>query len=103
MDFDEFWIRLAMKIGCGSTFKTLVYPSEFKAIMKEPGEVVVTPRSSGDPRVAYKKDFRQMWGIMKNNIRSERYVNRDGRYDDFWCMSYINKLIDHIVGDQDMQ
>ena len=44
-----------------------------------------------------------MRNIMKNDIRSQRYINTDKRYYTFWSSSYINALIDYIVKDQDMQ
>lgn len=103
MDFDEFWVWLAMKLGSRGTFKTLKQSSVFEAVMINPYEVVVEPKSTGEPRVVRKKEFQQMWDIMKDDIRSQRYVNRNGRYYEFWSMSYIGALIDDIVADQPMQ
>lgn len=40
---------------------------------------------------------------MKDDIRSKRGVNINGRYDYEWSSSYISALIDHVVADLDME
>lgn len=44
-----------------------------------------------------------MWGIMKNDTRSEKYVNYDKHYHRLWSLSYIGALIDRVVKDQSME
>ena len=65
--------------------------------------VTVQPRSSKTSRDVPKEEFHEMWDIMKDDIRSKRYVNYNQRYFDFWDSSYINTLIDHVVKNQRME
>lgn len=71
--------------------------------MADSRAVTVTLGSTGMPRCVRMIEFQQMWSIMKDDARSERYANSDGRYSEFWNPSYVNALIDHVVEDQDMQ
>ena len=60
MDFDEFWIRLVMKVGCnGNKFPVLTQISEFEAWMRESHAVIIT-LTSGEMAIASKK------GVPKN-------------------------------------
>jgi len=103
MRFQEFWRMLSVELGAGKKFKTLKRLKPFEAWLSEANAVTVTPRSTGEPRRIPAGEFQGMWEIMKGDMRSERYVNTDGRYYSFWSSSYINKLIDHVVGDQNME
>ena len=104
MDFDKFWQLLQECLKHNSYFRTLKRGKPFKAVMSGSDIVIATPESSGEPRpIRKEKDFRRMWNLMKDDARSERYVNRNGRCD--WCFNpvYICALIDYKVGDQKMQ
>jgi len=103
MKFQEFWRTLSAELNAGKTFRTLKRLEPFEARLSEAGAVTVTPQSTGEPRRIPVGEFQGMWEIMKNDMRSERYVNRKHRYYSFWSSSYINRLIDHVVGDQDME
>ena len=104
MDFEEFWRRLSVELMSPRTFKTLVQSKAFEAEISDRYMLVtVTPESSDIPRDVDVDDFRQMWDMMKDDIRSERYVNRKRRYYDYRSVSYICALIDHVVADQDME
>ena len=103
MDFDEFWRILSECLKHTKKFKTLTQEKTFEATMTDHETVTVTPDSTSEKRDVKKNEFRQMWDIMKNDKREERYVSRDGRYRDFWNPAYVNALIDYKVGDQDMQ
>ena len=104
MDFDEFWQLLQECLKNPKQFRTLGGRNKpFEAVMKDSQTVIATP-GSGKPRpIRKEKDFRRMWNLMKDDIRSERYVNRNGRFD--WCYHpvYICALIDYKVGDRKMQ
>ena len=71
--------------------------------MESKDTVTVIPGSTGITRPIPMNQFCEMWEIMKNDIRSERYVNKRKRYHDYWNPSYINTLIDHVVQDQCME
>ena len=103
MDFDEFWQLLLECLKTPKQFETLSRGAPFEAVMSGSETVIATPESSGKPRpIRKEKDFRRMWNLMKDDAGSERYVNRNGRYD--WCFNpvYICALIDDKVGDQKM-
>ncbi|MDE0089812.1 MAG: hypothetical protein OXP12_00385 [Thaumarchaeota archaeon] len=103
MDFGEFWAGLSLELKTRREFRTLKRSKTFEVRMADPWTVTVTPSSTRMSRGVRMNEFQQMWDIMKDDIRSERYVNSDGRYSEFWNPSYVNALIDHVVGDQDMQ
>jgi len=103
MKFQEFWKVLAAELNTGKKFNTMKSLKPFEARLSDTSAVTVTPQSSGEPRLVPIRQFQEMWEIMKNDMRSERYVNRNKRYYSFWSSSYINKLIDHVVGDQHME
>ena len=103
MNFDEFWIRLALKLCCRKRLRTLKRKCPFEAVMAEPYIVEVTPESTKMARDVNQKDFWKVWRLMKNDTRSERYVNRGGRYYKFWSISYMCAMIDSVVGDQTME
>ena len=84
-------------------FATLKRIKKFEAVMADSQTVIVTPSSTKTPRPVPMSMFRQMWNIMKDDIRGERHVGRKGRYSRFWSQSYVNALIDYVVGSQDMR
>ena len=97
MDFGEFWVRLALRVGCGAKkFSVLTQASEFKTEMTEPNGIIVSLTSKGWI-FASKKEFRKVWDIAKHGPRDRRYVSIGGRYRCIFAKSYICALIDYIV------
>ena len=103
MHFEEFWARLSLCLKVQKEFTTLKRMKKFGAVMADSQTVTVTPSSTRTARPVPMNMFRQMWDIMKNDIRSERHIGRKGRYSGFWSQSYVNALIDYVVGNQDMR
>ena len=103
MNFKEFWNKLSTELRHSREFSTLTRHKIFEAKMTHGDTVTVQPRSSKTSRDVPKEEFHEMWDIMKDDIRSKRYVNYNQRYFDFWDSSYINTLIDHVVKDQCME
>ena len=102
MKFQEFWGKLSAEIGRGKKFVALEQKIGFEVIMNGRSAVRITP-STKKVRDVPMDEFQAMWNIMKDDIRSERYVNTGGRYHDFWNPSYVSPLIDAIVQDDNMQ
>ena len=97
MNFGEFWVRLALKVGCRvKKFSALTQASEFKTGMTEPNGVIVSLTSKGWI-FAFKKGFRRVWDTAKHDTRDLRYVSIGGRYRCVFAKSYICALIDYIV------
>ena len=110
MDFDQFWDRLSKELETARTFYTLKQSKEFKAIMTDSLTVTATPKSSTQKESVEKEErpikrdvFQEMWDLIKDDHRSERYVGSNGRFKKFWNPVYVCALIDHVVGDQDME
>ena len=103
MRFEQFWEKLYVELKHSKRFKALKRHTSFEAYFADADTVIVTPDSTKIDRKVSSKEFEGMWNIMKNDIKSQRYVNTNKRYYTFWSSSYINALIDHIVKDQDMQ
>ncbi len=102
MKFQQFWQKLSTEIRYGRKFTTLTRKIEFEASMNDSTTVAVMP-STEIVREIPMEQFQGMWDIMKDDIRTERYVNTNKRYYSYWSSSYISALIDHVVQDQDMQ
>ena len=102
MDFNEFWDTLSVEPEREKEFRTLKRSKACKARITDSDVVTVTP-GSRDEREIPKDQFREMWDIMKDDVRNERYVNTNKRYYKFWSSSYVSALIDHVVGNQSMQ
>lgn len=102
MDFQEFWRKLYAELKHNHNFKTKSQEKSFQANLRDPSTIVVIP-TTDDSRPIPIEQFQGMWNIMKNDVRSERYVNTNKRYYSFWSSSYISALIDHIVADQKME
>ena len=103
MDFEEFWGVLSAELRHKRKFSTLVQHKTFEAQMAHKNTVTVLPGSTGTKRPVPMKQFRGMWDIMKNDVKSKRYLHTNERYYDFRSSSYVNALIDHVVGDQRME
>jgi len=101
--FQEFWRALSAELSTRKTFRTMKRLKPFEARLTDMNAVTVTPQSTGIERLVPIGEFQGMWEIMKNDMRSERYVNRNKRYYSFWSSSFISRLIDHVVGDQRME
>ena len=102
MDCNEFWANLSVKLKNEKDCRTLKRSKPFKARIKDSNTVIVTP-GSGDARKVTKDQFCRMWSLMKYDSRSNRYINTNKRYYDFWSSSYISALIDCVVGNQNME
>lgn len=104
MDFDEFWVRLAMRTGwCKQKLTTLAQKSEFEAVMVDPHRVVVMPCSTRKSITLYRNQFQRMWNMMKDKSKEDRCVNRNKRYNGISYVPYLCTLIDDIVKDQYMK
>ena len=106
MDFGQFWDRLSKELKGTGKFYTLVPSKEFKAIMTDSCTVTATPESSTqkesvekEERPIKKDEFQQMWNMIKDDIRSERYIRSNGCFKKSWNHAYICALIDHVVRD----
>ena len=103
MHFTEFWDGLSHALKTCRGFRTPKRSKTFEARMADPWTVTVAPSSTRTPRKIQKREFQQMWDLMKNDIRSERCASTNGRYSKFWNPVYVSALIDYVVRDQDMQ
>ena len=103
MDFDEFWVALYLELKRRSEFETLKKHQKFDVVIRDPQTITITPRSTMKPKNAGMGNLRLIWNIMKAYPRSERYINRKARYFEFYNISYASSLIDHVVGDEDME
>ena len=101
MNFQQFWKKLSIELRQDKKFKTLKRVKIFEASLID--NTIVIKRDSIRVRTILIKQFQEMWNIMKNDVRNERYINTNKRYYSFWSYSYINALIDHIVKDQNME
>ena len=102
MKFQEFWEQLSIDIRRGKKLATLEQKKEFEAIMNGRSAVRITP-STEKIRIVLNREFEAMWDKMKDDIRSERYINKNGRYHDYLNSSYVSALIDSIVQNDNMQ
>lgn len=103
MDFDEFWRRLQACLKPGKKLRILRQRKVFDAVTMDPETVTVTPESTKKQRVVKKDEFKQMWDMMKHDIRGGRYISWHGQYLRFWNPVYVSALIDYKVRSQDMQ
>ena len=116
MYFEEFWSILKIKLKQENEFKTLKYEREFKAFFRytKYEELVVSIiTSTGNPRnYISSNEFKGIWNTAKKYSRETRFVNKKGRLFPYLKksggvgksknVSYISKLIDVIVQDQNM-
>ena len=103
MRFDQFWKELAIELEHNKKFKTWKQKKSFEANFADNDAVMATPNSTKLGRRIQIKEFREMWNIMKDDIRSERYIGAKQRYHRYLNSSYVSALIDSVVKDQDMQ
>ena len=102
MNFQEFWKKLTDELEHQEEYRTLKQSKVFRAVREDSNTINITPDSK-EVRLVPINQFREMWEIMKNDVRSERYINTNKRYYSFWSSSYINALIDHVVSDKNME
>ena len=117
MNFKEFWNALQDELKHEKEFMTLQQRKEFKAHFERNTHdelmVRVTPKH-GEPRGPIaSNEFEGIWNNAKDRSRETRFVNEKGRLESYSTkkeeigksiqLSYITKLIDHIVKDQDMK
>ena len=95
MDFRRFWNEIRIELRNTKEFKTLDRAYIFDAVISTSDTITVTPNSTGISREIPKKQFQDMWNIMKNDIYSERYKSTNGRYSPFWSRVYVSALIDY--------
>jgi hypothetical protein len=116
MNFKEFWNTLQNELKQEKELVTLRQKRKFKACLgyvKEELVVLVTPESSMIQRGRIPhNEFEGIWNDVKTYSHETRFVNKDGRLGSFINkngkkgtsnnLSYIIKLIEHVVKDQDM-
>ena len=103
MRFEQFWKELVTELEHNKKFKTLKQKKSFEANFVDNDVVMATPNSTKYGRRIQIKEFREMWNIMKDDIKSERYAGTKQRYHGYLNSSYVSALIDSVVKDQDMQ
>ena len=103
MKFQEFWRRLHAELQQTKEFRTMTYGKEFKARVENMSTIQVVPQSTKIPRPVKIIEFQAMWNMMKNDVRNERYISTNGRYAQFYNPVYVSALVDHIVGNQNME
>ncbi len=116
MDFEEFWNILQSELKHEKEFETWNQKKKFKArlgYVNDEFVVLVTPQISQTQRGRIPhNEFKGVWSNMKNLSKDTRYKNKNGRLESFINknntvgnsnnLSYIIKLIQHIVQNQDM-
>ena len=104
MDFDGFWRQLSGELVDPSMFTTCRYGAPFEAEMAANDLVVFATPGSGCKRRIPKDQFQAMWNAMKGYPLGERCARaRRHCHDTCHHTSYICALINHVVGDQDME
>jgi len=117
MNFKEFWDKLQFELKQEKEFMTLRQKRRFKACLgyiKQELVVLVTPESSmiQRGRIPY-NEFEGIWNDIKSYSHDTRFVNKNERLGSFINkngkkgksnnLSYIIKLIEHVVKHQDMK
>lgn len=105
MNFQEFWRRLLAELQQPKEFQTLKQGKAFEAWVKDPKTITVLPEES---ETNFERDipigqFQAMWDATKNDTKNERYSTTTDSYPNLYNRSYVNTLVDHIVGDQNME
>ena len=103
MKFQGFWRRLCAELQQTKEFQTLKQGKVFEAWAVDTNTIQIVPQSTKIPRPVKIIEFQAMWNMMKNDVRNERYINTKGRYTQFFNPVYVSALVDHIVGDQNME
>ena len=116
MNFNEFWMRLQSELKQEKKFETLKRKKKFKAYLEytrnEEYVVRVMPESGKIRGSIPSNEFKGIWNDMKKYSNETRFVNKDGRLGSFlrknreksnsMNVSYILKLVQHIVKNQKM-
>lgn len=116
MNFQEFWKKLQVELKQEKKFETLKYKRKFKAYLEynknEEYVVRVMPESGKIRGPIPSNEFKGIWNDVKKYSNETRFVNKDGRLGSFlrkngersnsMNMSYILKLVQHIVKNQKM-
>ena len=114
MNFKEFWKILQVELRHEKEFLTLKQNKKFKAYFERKlnGELAVRviPESGKLRGPIPSNEFEGIWDSARGFPRETRFVNRHGRLGSYQRkdgkignsenVSYITKLIDHIVQDQ---
>jgi len=117
LNFNEFWTKLQSELKQEKEFKTLKQKKRFKACIgyNVSGKVTVfVTLENGIGRGQIRSnEFEGVWDNAKSRSRETRFVNEDKRLEPYvkkdgemgksMQISYITKLIDHIVENQDME
>ena len=74
MDFKEFWNKLSVELRHAREFSTLTQQKILKVQMTCRDAVTILPGSTGIKGDIPMEPFHGMWDIMKDDIRSKRYV-----------------------------
>ena len=116
MNFEEFWSKLQSELAVRREFETLKQKKGFEAYFERntKGElkVCVIPQG-GIPRSPIpSNEFRGIWDVVKEYSPETRFENKDGRLGSYQTkkgetgesmqVSYILRLIKHIVENQEM-
>lgn len=114
MNFKEFWKLLQVELQHEKHFSTLKQNKKFKGYFERKlnGELIVRviPESGKLRGPIPSNEFEGIWDSARGFPRETRFVNRHGRLGSYQRkdgkignsenVSYITKLIDHIVQDQ---
>lgn len=117
LKFDEFWNMLQIELKQEKQFTTLKQNKKFNAHFERNmnGNLIVRViLEHGEPRGQIPhNEFEGIWDNSKGRSRETRFVNDGGRLGSYpkkkggigesMNVSYITKLIDHIVQNQDME
>jgi hypothetical protein len=117
VNFKEFWKILQLELRHKKEFLTLKQNKKFEAYLERKlnGELVarVIPESGKLRGPIPSNEFEGIWASARGFPRETRFVNRHGRLGSYQRkdgkignsenVSYITKLIDHIVQDQKLE
>jgi len=117
MNFNEFWKNLQDELKQEKEFVTLRQNKKFKASLgyvKKELVVLVTPQSSMVQRGRIpRNEFEGIWNDIRKHPSETRFENKHGRLGSFINkngkkgssnnLSYILKLIQYLVQEQEMK
>lgn len=117
MNFKEFWKVLQVELHNKKQLTTLKQNKKFEAYFERKlnGELIVRviPESGKLRGPIPLNEFEGIWDAAKGFPRETRFVNRhhrlgsyrrkDGKIGNSENVSYITKLIDHVVQDQNLE
>ena len=115
MNFDEFWTKLCSELKQEKEFETLTQHKKFKASLEQNKEgelsILIVPESRLERRIP-RNEVEGVWnnaiGLpykirLKNIKQLETYTTKRGKIGKSMQLSYITKLIDHIVKEQSIE